>query len=175
MRTPVTATAIPSRSLEHFVRAFLLIMLPLTAIHTVRGQGEAQHAYLLTLAECNSDEREKAVWEALLDWGVFVRVEVVRADQQVKMLSNSELDRASVEQALAGTDVIITSMVDLMTGAHMGPDNNELGAFVQPGEQGPTHQDDPAYTLAKQAWLAAHPTWQKEHPDTSSEVDIENE
>jgi hypothetical protein len=175
MQTSATAEAITSRSLDHLLRALLLVLLPLCSVLNVRAQGEAEHAYLLTLANCTTTDREKAVWDALVGWGVFVRVEVVRVDQQVKMLSNNAIDRASVEQALAGTNVSITSMVDLMTGAHMGPDNNELGAFVQPGEQGPTHQDDPAYTLAKHAWLAAHPTWQKEHPDASSEVDIENE
>lgn len=130
---------------------------------------------MLTMAGCDTDDREKAVWDALVGWGIFIRVEVVRVDQRVKMLTNNAIDRTSVEQALAGTHVSIIGMVDLMTGAHMGPDNNELGAFVQPGEPGPTHQDDPAYTLAKQAWLAAHPNWQKEHPDTSSEVENENE
>jgi hypothetical protein len=141
----------------------------------VRGQGEAEHTYLLTLAGSDTDDREKAVWDALVTWGVLVRVEVVWSDGLVKMLSNIEIDRTSVDQVLAATGVIVTSMTDLMTGAHMGPDNNELGAFVQPGEPGPTHQNDPAYTLAKQAWLAAHPNWQKEHPDTSSEVENEIE
>ena len=175
MHTPVPAQATISRSFDHIFRALLLALLALSTVHNVRGQGEAEHAYLLTLAGCDTDDREKAVWDALVGWGVFVRVEVVRAEQRVKLLSNSIIDRASAEQALAGTHVSITSMVDLMTGAHMGPDNSEVGAFVQPGEQGPAHQHDPAYTLAKQAWLAAHPNWHKEHPNSSSEVESENE
>lgn len=144
-------------------------------MHMAQAQGEAEHAYLITIDDCDSDDREKAVWDALVGTGMFVRLEVVRKDQQVKMLSNVGIERATLEQALLGTGVAITSMVDLMTGAHLGPDTTAPGAFVQPGGPGGTQQDDPAYTLAKQAWIAAHPNWRKEHPDTFTEVDIENE
>jgi hypothetical protein len=175
MHTSVPAKAIISRSLDHLFRALLLALLALSSVHNVRGQGEAEHAYLLTMAGCDTDEREKAVWDALATSGFFVRVEVVRMDQRVKMLSNEVIDRATVDQLLSGTNTTITSMVDLMTGAHIGPDLDAWDSFLRPCTGGPVDQSDPAYTEAKRAWYEAHPNWRRDAVDTSSEVELENE
>jgi hypothetical protein len=174
MKILIAPTAILSSAALRHLKRIAAMLLSLSFIPVAWAQ-EAEHAYLLTLADCNTDEREKAVWDALATSGFFVRVEVVRMDQRVKMLSNEVIDRATVEQLLSGTNTTIIRMVDLMTGAHIGPDLDTWDSFLRPCTGGPVDQSDPAYTDAKRAWYEAHPNWRREVVDTSSEVELENE